>query len=90
MVAPCGFDLDQTAENLADLTDREGWEDLTAVREGRAYALDGHQFMNRPGPRLVDSLEHLAGLVHPELFDAPPDEDARPLRMLRSEPTVEP
>ncbi|WP_049901097.1 cobalamin-binding protein [Halococcus agarilyticus] len=90
VVAPCGFDLDQTAENLADLTEREGWDDLTAVREGRAYALDGHQFMNRPGPRLVDSLEHLAALVHPELFDAPPDEAARPLRTLRSEPTAEP
>ncbi|PSQ64642.1 MAG: cobalamin-binding protein [Halobacteriales archaeon SW_9_67_24] len=90
VVAPCGFDLDQTAKNLTDLTDREGWDDLTAVREGRAYALDGHQFMNRPGPRLVDSLEHLTGLVHPELFDAPPDEAARPLRMLRGEPTVEP
>ncbi|EMA44054.1 cobalamin-binding protein [Halococcus saccharolyticus] len=89
VVAPCGFDLDQTAENLADLTDREGWDDLTAVLEGRAYALDGHQFMNRPGPRLVDSLEHLAGLVHPDLFDSPPAEAARPLRTLRGEPTVE-
>ncbi|RJT03822.1 cobalamin-binding protein [Halococcus sp. IIIV-5B] len=85
VVAPCGFDLHQTAENLADLTEREGWHDLTAVREGRAYALDGHRFMNRPGPRLVDSLEHLAGLVQPELFDAPPSDVARPLRPARAE-----
>lgn len=86
VVAPCGFDLDQTFENLADLTDRDGWEDLTAVQEGRAYALDGHQFMNRPGPRLVESLEHLAGLVHPELFDAPPEDVARPFQAARIEP----
>jgi iron complex transport system substrate-binding protein len=85
VVAPCGFDLDQTVENLADLTEREGWHDLTAVREGRAYALDGHRFMNRPGPRLVDSLEHLAGLVHPDRFDAPPADVARPLRPARPE-----
>ncbi|WP_160134477.1 cobalamin-binding protein [Halococcus salsus] len=86
VVAPCGFDLDQTAENLADLTEREGWHDLTAVREGRAYALDGHRFMNRPGPRLVDSLEHLAGLVQPELFDAPPSDVARSLQATPIEP----
>lgn len=86
VVAPCGFDLDQTMENLTDLTDREGWDDLTAVREGRAYALDGHQYVNRPGPRLVDSLEHLAGLIHPERFDAPPMDVARSLRATQVEP----
>jgi iron complex transport system substrate-binding protein len=80
VVAPCGFDLDQTMENLTDLTEREGWDELTAVREGRAYALDGHQYVNRPGPRLVDSLEHLAGLIHPETFDAPPADAAQSLR----------
>jgi iron complex transport system substrate-binding protein len=49
------------------------------VREDRAYAVDGHHYFNRPGPRLVDSLEHLAGLVHPERFDAPPADVARSL-----------
>jgi iron complex transport system substrate-binding protein len=78
VAAPCGFGLDQTAENRADLTDREGWAELTAVAEGRAYAMDGHHYVNRPGPRLVDTLEHLAGLLHPEAFDAPPAEIARP------------
>ncbi|ELY41863.1 cobalamin-binding protein [Natronorubrum tibetense] len=74
VVAPCGFGLTQTAENAADLTEREGWEDLTAVREGRVWAMDGHHYLNRPGPRLVDTLEALAPIVQPELFDegAPP------------------
>ncbi len=85
VVAPCGFDLNQTMENLDDLTDRESWDDLTAVREGRAYVLDGHQYVNRPGPRLVDSLEYLTGLIHPEQFDTPPTDVARSLSM-----TVEP
>lgn len=79
VVAPCGFDLEQTTANLADLTDREGWADLRAVRDGRAWAVDGHHYLNRPGPRLVDSLEHLAGLFHPDRFDAPPADVARPL-----------
>ena len=86
VVAPCGFELDQTRENLADLTEREGWKGLTAVRENRAYMLDGHQFMNRPGPRVVDSLEHLAGLIHPDLFETPPEDVSRTLRANRIEP----
>jgi iron complex transport system substrate-binding protein len=84
VVAPCGFDLDQTFSNLGDLADREGWADLSAVREGRAYAMDGHHYLNRPGPRLVDSLEHLAGLLHPDRFEAPPDDVARSLARARA------
>jgi len=79
IAAPCGFGLSQTVENVADLTDREGWGDLTAVRTGEAYAMDGHHYVNRPGPRLVDTLEALAGLLHPEVFGSPPPEIARPL-----------
>jgi iron complex transport system substrate-binding protein len=79
VVAPCGFDLDQTEANLTDLTERDGWNNLTAVTTGRTYALDGHQYMNRPGVRIVDSLEHLAGLIHPETFESPPEDAARPL-----------
>ncbi|WP_339105671.1 cobalamin-binding protein [Haloterrigena salinisoli] len=69
VVAPCGFGLEQTAANAADLTEREGWDDLTAVREGRVWAMDGHHYLNRPGPRLVDTLEALAPIVQPDLFD---------------------
>ncbi|WP_255198772.1 ABC transporter substrate-binding protein [Halorarius litoreus] len=79
VAAPCGFGLDQTVENLADLTERDGWRDLTAVATERAYAMDGHHYVNRPGPRLVDTLEYLAGLVHPDVFEAPPESVARPL-----------
>ncbi|WP_255151228.1 ABC transporter substrate-binding protein [Halorarius halobius] len=79
VVAPCGYQLDQTFDHLDTLTDREGWRDLTAVSEGRAYAMDGHHYVNRPGPRLVDTLEHLAGLLYPDSFEAPPEDVARPL-----------
>jgi len=79
VVAPCGFDLEQIGDNADDLTGRPGWTELSAVRDDRVYALDGHQFVNRPGPRLVDTLEHLAGLLHPERFERPPRDAARPL-----------
>jgi len=72
VAAPCGFDVAQTRDNLADLTERPGFGDLTAVRDGRASVMDGHHYLNRSGPRLVDTLEFLAALVHPDLFDAPP------------------
>lgn len=79
VVAPCGFDVDQTVENLAELTGREGWGELTAVRKGRAWVVDGSAYLNRPSHRLVDSLEVLAALLHPERFDAPPETVARSL-----------
>lgn len=82
VVAPCGFDLAQTAANIGDLTGREGWDDLTAVRESRVYAVDGNHYLNRPGPRLVDSVEILAGLFHPSAFETPPEDAARPLSAL--------
>ena len=72
VAAPCGFDVAQTRENLADLRERPGFEELRAVQGGRAYVVDGHHYVNRSGPRLVDTLEFLAGLVHPELFETPP------------------
>jgi len=86
VVAPCGFGIEQTVDNIADLTDREGWDDLTAVRNDEVYVMDGHHYVNRPGPRLVDTLEHLAGILHPERFDAPPPDAVQPLAVLVDRP----
>jgi iron complex transport system substrate-binding protein len=82
VASPCGFDLTQTVENAPDLTDREGWTDLSAVREGRVYAVDGHDYVNRPGPRLVDTLEVLAAICHPDVFDSPHSGAVRSLERL--------
>jgi iron complex transport system substrate-binding protein len=77
-VAPCGFPLERTLDSLDDLRNRPGWDDLSAVRGGEVFALDGNGYVNRPGPRLVDSLEAIAGCLHPDLFDTPaPDVVAR-------------
>lgn len=69
VVVPCGFDLDRTRQELDPLLDREGFDQLTAVREDRVFLLDGLQFFNRPGPRLVESVEILADVLHPDVFD---------------------
>ena len=47
------------------------WAALGAVAGGRAFAVDGNAYFNRSGPRLVDSLEILGHLLHPEGFAAP-------------------
>jgi ABC-type Fe3+-hydroxamate transport system, periplasmic component len=65
VASPCGFGLNQTVRNVGDLTARQGWSDLTAVEQGRVYLVDGNQYVNRPGPRLVETLELLAGILHP-------------------------
>ncbi|NJM07160.1 cobalamin-binding protein [Candidatus Gracilibacteria bacterium] len=69
ILAPCGFDLARCAAEAAEiLPHRTGWSALPAVRQGRVYAVDGNAYFSRPGPRIVDSLELLAEIVHPDLF----------------------
>jgi iron complex transport system substrate-binding protein len=65
---PCGFDLARTVTEMHWLTDRPGWRNLRAVISGRVFVCDGNQFMNRPGPRLVESLQAFAEMLHPDLF----------------------
>ena len=65
---PCGYDLKKTRAEMHWLTGRAGWSELRAVREGRVFLADGNQYMNRPGPRVVDSLEILAQVLYPEQF----------------------
>ncbi len=66
VVAACGFGLERTRSEMHPLTDRPEWRALRAVTEGQVFLTDGHHFFNRPGPRLVESLEILAEILHPE------------------------
>jgi len=70
IAAPCGFRLPQTQRELPRLTQRPQWRQLPAVRNRRAYAVDGNAYLNRPGPRIADSAELLAGLIQPGFFAA--------------------
>jgi iron complex transport system substrate-binding protein len=64
--APCGFDANRAVDEAEVLPDVPGWFDLPAVRNAECYALDGNAYVNRPGPRLADTAEILATVLHPE------------------------
>jgi len=66
---PCGFDLARTRREMAPLAGCSGWPELRAVRAGRVYLTDGNAYFNRPGPRIAESLEIMAEILHPELFE---------------------
>jgi iron complex transport system substrate-binding protein len=66
---PCGFDLEKTRRDALELATNVNWKNLQAVRNGKVYLTDGNAYFNRPGPRLVDSLEILAEILHPDLFE---------------------
>ncbi|MEX2530527.1 MAG: cobalamin-binding protein [Gemmatimonadota bacterium] len=66
VVLPCGFSISRIREELDLLRSRPGWSDLPAVARGRVAVADGHHFFNRPGPRIVESLEILAEILHPD------------------------
>jgi len=68
LVHPCGFDMARTLEEMPLLERRPGWRGLKAVQRDCVFVADGNQYFNRPGPRIVESLEMLAEIFHPELF----------------------
>lgn len=72
----CGFELERCEREGLLLATFEGAGTLPALQNGRVYATDGSHFFSRPGPRIVESLEILAHLIHPELFPPPGVEQA--------------
>ncbi len=68
VVLPCGFDIRRSREEMPALTKRPDWAGLRAVRDRRVCLTDGNQFSNRPGPRLAESFEILAEVLHPAVF----------------------
>lgn len=68
MVAPCGYDQAGAEAQLAQVTARPELSALPAVDSGRTYAIDADAFVVRPGPRLVDGVERMARLFHPDAF----------------------
>jgi iron complex transport system substrate-binding protein len=63
VLSPCGYTLERTMQDVPLLQQHPGWTGLKAVRNGRVYAIDGNQYLNRSGPRLVESAELLARVI---------------------------
>lgn len=82
ILMPCGFDLSRTVTEASRTTFPEAWRQLKAVRMGAVYAVNGSAYFARPGPRLVDGLEIMAEVLHPDLFPRTKSlQDWRPLEM---------
>jgi iron complex transport system substrate-binding protein len=75
ILMPCGFDALRALEDLPLLAKNDGWRSITAVKRGDVFATNGSAYYSRPGPRLVDGLELMAMMIHPEVFgtDMPPE-----------------
>ncbi|HET8700128.1 MAG TPA: ABC transporter substrate-binding protein [Nitrococcus sp.] len=68
VIACCGQSAQRAARDWVRMARRSEVQALDAVRSNQVYLVDGNAYFNRPGPRLIDSLEILAGILHPELF----------------------
>jgi len=76
ILSPCGFDLAQVIEQAKELTTHPGWKNIPAVQKGHVFAVDANSYFARPGPRVVDGIELLAHLFHPEEFEWTGPKDA--------------
>ncbi|HET8913258.1 MAG TPA: ABC transporter substrate-binding protein, partial [Ktedonobacteraceae bacterium] len=63
ILSPCGFTLERLQVDLPLLRQHPAWKTLQAVQNGRVYAIDGNYYLNRSGPRLVESAELLASAI---------------------------
>jgi len=68
LVMPCGFSIERSMKEIHLLLGQPGFSDLTAIKNNRLYIADGNQYFNRPGPRIVDSIEILAEIINPKQF----------------------
>src|SRR5437870_7515320 len=83
VLSPCGFDANQVMEEAHVLESYQGWEKIPAFQSSRIFAVNASAYFSRSGPRVVDGLEILAHIIHPELFPENPHPEA--LRMVPKE-----
>lgn len=76
VLSPCGFSLARTVVDVPLLQQHPTWQSLRAVQHGRVYAIDGNYYLNRSGPRLVESAELLARVIWGERAGIAVDDEA--------------
>ncbi|MDF2433871.1 MAG: iron complex transport system substrate-binding protein [Mucilaginibacter sp.] len=68
ILMPCGFAIERTLKEMDIMLELPGFTEMKAVKNNRVYIADGNQYFNRPGPRIVDSIEILAEIIYPKQF----------------------
>ena len=68
VIAPCGFSMDRTLQEITSLLELPGWSTLSAVKNNNVYIADGNQYFNRSSQKVVDTVELLAEIIHPKQF----------------------
>jgi iron complex transport system substrate-binding protein len=63
VVGPCGYDLEKTQQSIEELETNPTWRSLRAVQTDNVIAIDGNAYLNRPGPRLVETAEIIADAI---------------------------
>jgi iron complex transport system substrate-binding protein len=76
VLIPCGYYKEDILRQLPQSRLPEGWNELPAVRRGEVWAVDATSYFSRPGPRVVDGVEILARILHPEIFGTPRGHEA--------------
>ena len=85
VLALCGYDIDRTRRDYEVLRRFPEFDSLPAARRDQIYLVNASAYFARPGPRIVDSLEILAGILHPEEFpefESRGPDDSRTIRVL--------
>jgi len=76
VLIPCGYYKEDILRQLPSANLPAGWENLPAVRNGEVWATDATSYFSRPGPRVVEGVEILARILHPEVFGPPTNDQA--------------
>jgi iron complex transport system substrate-binding protein len=76
VLMPCGMDVSRAIHEFSRLNNLKQWQALPAFKQDRVYAADAGGLFSRSGPRLVEGLEIMAHIIHPDVFTAPLDEKA--------------
>jgi len=69
IVMPCGYNIQKSIIEIDSLIKQKGWKEINAVQNDKVYITDGNQFFNRPGPRIIESLEILIEIFHNDKTD---------------------
>ena len=69
IIMPCGYNIQKSIFEIDSLIKQKGWQKINAVQNNKVYITDGNQYFNRPGPRIIESLEILIEIFHNDKTD---------------------